>query len=201
MEAFIERLSGDLASFAPDLVASARVSLYRIYRDTRFSPDKTPLKTHVAAVFPHRRLSKHGGAGLYFEISPTGTRYGGGLYMPDPADLHRLREHVASNFTRFKSLVESPAFRRTYRRLHGEALQRVPRGFAADHPAAEYLKLRQFLAVVEQPPAFVASPRFYPIIVEAYRRLYPLIRFINEPLVAAHGNGDPLRGVPGRRIP
>jgi uncharacterized protein (TIGR02453 family) len=65
----IERLAIDLRSFAPDLVASPKVSLYRVYRDTRFSANKAPLKTHVAAVFPCRSLQKHRGAGLYFERS------------------------------------------------------------------------------------------------------------------------------------
>jgi len=68
MIAFIERLAGELAEFAPDLVATPRASMYRIYRDTRFSADKTPLKTHVAAVFPHRLLPKHEGAGMYIEV-------------------------------------------------------------------------------------------------------------------------------------
>src|SRR5439155_2898522 len=70
MVAFIERLADDFRGFAPDLVASPKASLYRIYRDTRFSENKAPYKTHVAAVFPCRSLPKHQGAGLYFHISP-----------------------------------------------------------------------------------------------------------------------------------
>ena len=70
MTVIIERLGVDFRAFAPELVASPRVSLYRIYRDTRFSENKTPYKTHVAAVFPTRGLAKHEGAGLYFHVSP-----------------------------------------------------------------------------------------------------------------------------------
>ena len=69
MIALVERLALDFAEFAPDLVATPRASMYRIYRDTRFSADKTPLKTHVAAVFPHRLLPKHEGAGMYIEVA------------------------------------------------------------------------------------------------------------------------------------
>src|SRR3954468_3351905 len=66
----IEQLAIDFKKFAPEIVASPKTSMYRIYRDTRFSPDKTPLKTHVAAVFPWRGLARHQGAGLYFEVAP-----------------------------------------------------------------------------------------------------------------------------------
>ena len=82
MTVIIERLGVDFRAFAPELVASPRVSLYRIYRDTRFSENKTPYKTHVAAVFPTRGLAKHEGAGLYFHVSPEEVWVGGGMYAP-----------------------------------------------------------------------------------------------------------------------
>ena len=96
MVEFIERMALDLPHFAPDLVASPKVSLYRVYRDTRFSRDKSPLKTHIAAIFPHRELSKHGGAGLYFHVAPDQVFIGGGSYMPDPRQLYRVRRHMAT---------------------------------------------------------------------------------------------------------
>ncbi len=76
----INRLAGDFQRFAPDLIAAERVSLYRVYRDTRFSADKSPLKTHIAAVFPWRGLTKHEGAGLYFHVAPDEVWAGGGMY-------------------------------------------------------------------------------------------------------------------------
>lgn len=146
MIAVIERLAGDLRAFAPNLVASPKVSLYRIYRDTRFSPDKAPLKTNIAAIFPCRGLAKHEGAGLYLEVSPNRVLAAGGLYAPQPVQLHQIREHLARAFEQFRAIVESPVYRRTFGGLEGERLQRVPRGFPADHRAAEYLKFKQFLA-------------------------------------------------------
>jgi uncharacterized protein (TIGR02453 family) len=181
----IRRLDADFRSFAPDLVASPKVSLYRIYRDTRFSPDKAPLKTHVAAVFPCRGLQKHQGAGLYFEVSPAGVWAGGGMYAPDTAQLQVVREHIAANHRRLAALVESPGFRRTVGRLEGEQLQRMPRGFPADHAAGAYLRYRQFLAGREFPAAFATSPRFYPGILTVFRQVAPLTRFLNEPLQKA----------------
>jgi len=182
MIAMIERLADDFRGFAPDLVASPKVSLYRIYRDTRFSENKTPYKTHVAAVFPARGLPKHQGAALYFHVSPEEVWIGGGMYAPDTSQLLAVREHIAANLRQFRALVESPGFRRAVGRLEGERLQRVPRGFAKDHEAAEYLKHRQFLAGVERPPAFATSPRFYGGVVDVFRRISPLVAFLNEPL-------------------
>lgn len=194
MIAVVERLAIDFQRFAPELVASPGVSLYRIYRDTRFSEDKSPLKTHTAAVFPWRGLGKHEGAGLYFEVAPSWVWAGGGMYMPQTWHLQRVREHLATNFKRFQATVESPSFRRRVGRVEGERLQRVPHGFSRDHPAAEYLKLRQFLAGREYPAAFATSPRFYPSLLALFEAIAPFVRFLNEPLVTrpALPAADPL---------
>lgn len=183
MIALVERLAADLRDFAPDLVASPKASLYRIYRDTRFSENKTPYKTHVAAVFPCRTLPKHQGAGLYFHVSPDEVWIGGGMYAPDTSQIQAVREHIAGNVRRLRTIVESPSFRRTVGRLEGEQLRRVPRGFAKDHEAAEYLRFRQFLAGAEFPPPFATSLRFYTTVVKVFREVAPLIRFLNEPLL------------------
>jgi uncharacterized protein (TIGR02453 family) len=183
MTAVVERLAEDFRAFAPELVASPKVSMYRIYRDTRFSENKAPYKTHVAAVFPTRGLPKHEGAGAYFHVSPESVWIGGGLYMPQPPQLHAIREHIASNVKQLRAIVESPAFRRQVGALEGDKLQRVPRGFPSDHAAAEYLKFRHFIAGAEFPAAFAASPKFYGTLLSVFRRLMPLARFLNAPLV------------------
>jgi uncharacterized protein (TIGR02453 family) len=202
MIAVIERLAQDFRSFAPELIASPQASLYRIYRDTRFSEDKTPLKTHVAAVFPTRSLPKHEGAGLYFHIAPNEVWAGGGMYAPQTAQLLAVREHIAANHKRLRAIVESPSFKKRVGALDGEKLTRVPRGFAADHPAAEYLKFRQFLAGKEYPGTFATSPRFYSTLLGLFQDIAPLIRFLNEPLVARARRKDPVldevRILPGR---
>ena len=127
MAALIERLSNDLHEFAPHLVADPKTAIYRIYRDTRFSENKAPLKTNVAAVFPARGLGKHQGAGLYLEVAPGWVWIGGGMYAPDTAQLHAVREHIAANHQRLRAIVESPGFRRAVGTLNGDRLQRVPR--------------------------------------------------------------------------
>jgi uncharacterized protein (TIGR02453 family) len=193
MVALVERLAADFGDFAPDLVANPRASMYRPYRDTRFAANKAPLKTNVAAVFPHRLLPKHEGAGFYVEIAPRHVWFGGGMYMPSSAQLYHVREHIAAGHQRLSRMVGSAAFRRTFGTLGGEQLQRTPRGFPPDHPAAAFLKYKQFLAGCERPAEFATSPGFYRALVGTFRTLAPLIGFLNEPLVAALQSG-----VPGR---
>jgi len=178
----VEQFAIDFRSFAPELSAGPK-SVFRIYRDTRFSNDKSPYKTNVSAVFPHKTLPKHGGAGLYFEVTPDGVWVGGGLHTPDTALLQKEREHIATNLRRFRAIVESPSFKRHVDKLEGgELLQRVPRGFAPDHPAANYLRYRMFIAGHEFPASFAAKPRFYAGVLDVFRHMTPLIRFLNEPL-------------------
>jgi uncharacterized protein (TIGR02453 family) len=182
MTAIVECLADDLRTFAPELVASPKLSIYRIYRDIRFSDDKKPYKTHVAAVFPTRGLAKHEGAGLYFHVAPDEVWIGGGMYAPQPAQLQAVREHIAVNSKRLRAIVDSPGFRRHVGRLEGERLKRVPRGFPADHKAAELLKYRQFLAGRELPGTFATSPRFYTTLLAVFRQVAPLASFLNEPI-------------------
>lgn len=177
----IARLAEDFRGFAPDLQANP-ASIFRIYRDTRFSDDKTPLKTQISAVFPSKQLPKHHGSGLYFEVTPKWVWAGGGLYAPDTSELQAVREHIAANLRKFRAIVEAPSFKRVVGALEGERLQRIPRGFAADHPAAEYLKFRQFIGGREHPAEFATSPRFYAGLLETFKTVAPLVGFLNDAL-------------------
>jgi uncharacterized protein (TIGR02453 family) len=183
MTTIVERLAVDLRAFAPELVAAPKVSIYRIYRDMRFSDDKKPYKTHVAAVFPTRGLNKHEGAGTYFHVSADEVWIGGGMYSPQPSQLFAVREHIAGHVRQLRAIVESPGFRRHVGELGGDKLSRVPRGFSQDHPAAEYLKHKHFVAGAEFPSAFASSPAFYKTLLTVFRQVTPLARFLNAPLL------------------
>ena len=183
MLALLEQLGPDLRSFAPELVCDPKVSLYRIYRDTRFSDDKSPLKTHVAAHFPLRGFPRGTGAGLYFGIAPQWVWIGGGIYMPSSTDLRAIRAHIADTHPQLHRLVLRPAFTRLMGGVTGAQLTRVPVGYAKDHPAAEYLRYKQFLASRERDAAFATSPRFYRELVATFRATAPLVQFLNTALV------------------
>ena len=183
MVALLQQLARDLPAFAPDLVSDPRVSLFRIYRDTRFSSDKRPLKTNVAAHFPSRKFSKGEGAGLYVEVAPQWVWMGGGIYMPSSDELNAIRAAIADDHRRFRRVVTTPAFRRAVGELSGERLTRVPRGYLNDHPAAEYLRHRQFIGGREFPADFAMSPRFYSQLLTVFRGIAPLVGFLNHAIV------------------
>ncbi len=179
----VTRLSQDLPWFAPELVADPKISLFRQWRDTRFSANKLPLKTNVAAVFPHKALGRRNGAALYFEVAPKWVWMGGGLYEPDTAQAQAVREHVAAHHEEFRSLVTSRGFKRIGG-LKGEELSRVPRGFPKEHPAASYLRHRQFLGFEEKKAEFAIQPDFYRQLLATFKVLAPLCRFLNDPILA-----------------
>ena len=189
MIAVVERLAEDFRRFAPELIASPKQSLFRIYRDTRFSDDKKPLKTHAAAVFRTRELPRPQGAGLYFEIAGGWVWIGGGMWRPEPPELVRLRAHIADTWPDIRTLTRAAAFRRRFGALAGDAMTRVPRGYPKDHPAAAYLKYRQFYGGAEFPAALAHSRAFYPTLIATFKALMPLVRFLNEPLCAGRSAG------------
>ena len=179
----IERLAVDFRTVAPELIASPKQSLFRIYRDTRFSNDKKPLKTHAAAAFRTRELPRPQGAGLYFEIAPCWVWIGGGMWRPEPPELVRLREHIAGTWPEIRDITRTAAFRKRFEELSGDTMSRVPRGYPSDHPAAAFLKYRQFYGGAEFPASLAHSREFYPTLIATFKALMPLVRFLNEALV------------------
>jgi uncharacterized protein (TIGR02453 family) len=186
MEELVEALAVDFKEFAPEMLADTKSSIRRIYRDTRFSHDKTPYKTHVAAIFPRQGFGKHEGARLYLHISATDIYIGGGVYMPVPEDLTAIRTHIAGNNRAFTSIVEASSFRRIFGGLSGDQLLRVPRGFSADHPAADYLRYKQYLAGRTLTAEEALQPGFYKTVIQAFKGVLPFIRFLNDPILRAH---------------
>jgi len=184
MIALLQQLARDLPALAPDLVSDPRVCLFRIYRDTRFSNDKRPLKTNVAAHFPSRKFPKGEGAGLYVEVAPQWVWMGGGIYMPSSSELNAIRGAIADDHRRFRRVVTAPAFRRAVGELSGEQLTRVPRGYLKDHPAADYLRHRQFIGGREYPADFAVTPRFYSELLTVFRGIAPLVGFLNHAIAS-----------------
>jgi uncharacterized protein (TIGR02453 family) len=175
-------LGREMKQFAPEMLADPARAIYRIYRDTRFSPDKTPYKTHIAAVFTPRGLEKHNCAGLYFHVSPGEVEIAGGVYLPEPQVLRAIREQIAAQHKKLRSIVEAPEFRKRFGKPWGEQLTRAPKGFPPDHPAADLLRYKQLLADVARPPELAESSKLFPTLVSHFRAMMPLVRFLNEPL-------------------
>jgi uncharacterized protein (TIGR02453 family) len=187
MVAVVEQLAEDFRTFAPELIAAPKQSLFRIYRDTRFSDNKKPLKTHAGAVFRTRELPGKQGAGLYFEIAGGWVWIGGGMWRPETFELVRLREHIAETWPEIQTITRARSFRSRFEELSGDTMTRVPRGYASDHPAAAYLKYRQYYGGAEFPASLAYSREFYPTLVATFKALMPLVRFLNAALVERSG--------------
>lgn len=181
-------LGREMQHFAPEMLCDPGRAIYRFYRDTRFSADKTPYKTHIAAIFYPRGMQKHNCAGLYFHIAPEGVEIAGGVYMPEPETLLAIRRHIAEHHKKLRAIIGSREFRRLFGEMWGERLTRPPKGFPKDHPAADLLRYKQFLADVTQPAALAESPKLPATLVRLFRGMMPLVRFLNEPLPAGAGS-------------
>src|SRR5207253_516366 len=106
---------------------------------------------------------------LYFEVAPRWVWVGGGMYAPEMPALVRVRERIAGSFPAIHRISRSATFRRAVGQLEGEQLTRVPRGYPRDHPAADYLRFRQFIAGREWPAEFATTPEFYPSLLATFK--------------------------------
>jgi uncharacterized protein (TIGR02453 family) len=179
----VTALNGAMMDFAPDYVTDASKAIYRIYRDTRFNPDKTPYKTQIAASFSRRGMEKHGAAGYYLAVSHKGVDVGGGIYMPQPETLLAVRTRIAERHAEFRQMVASSAIKRLFGAMQGEQLSRVPKGFCAEHPAADLLRFKQFLLFTTLDAAIVTTPKLFVELEKRFRAMAPFLDFLNAPLV------------------
>lgn len=192
MRVLIEDLDVRFARFAPEIIGDPKRSMFRIYRDIRFSKDKSPYKTHAASWFRHRDAdasvgseAQHGGAGFYFHLEPGASFIGGGIWMPPRLQLARLRDAIAEHPAAFERVVRAPTFTRRFGGLSSEdgtVLKRMPRGFPETHPAARWLKYQSFTAGRGLTDAQVTSQRLPATLEHEFERLLPLVRWLNRAL-------------------
>jgi len=175
---FITDFAAPLYEISPHLVADARPtrgSLFRIYRDTRFSPDKRPYKTHLAMRFSHRGKDVHS-PGFYLHLDPAGCFAASGLWHPEPATLLKVRN----------AMVSRPNEWRKVRKLlnwdDASKLSRPPRGFPCDHEFVDDLKLRDLGSAVEFTVEQACSPKFMGTFAAACRKMSPLAEFLSGAL-------------------
>jgi len=180
MQSLIVSLRPHFERFAPEIEANPKRSLFRIYRDTRFSKDKTPYKTHAAAHFVVRGTAKGlVGSGFYVHIEPGECFLGGGIYMPDGPQLKMIRSAVSRNGKEFRSIINHTSFVKLYGAVQGDRLTRMPKGFQDDDPMAEWLKLKQFFVGASLPETSCYGPSFLKTIVSHFEVAAPFIRFLN----------------------
>lgn len=175
-------LTEGLAKFAPDHVMEPSKSIYRIYRDTRFSKNKEPYKTHVAAFFPHHELGKEESAGYYVHFGATEFVIGGGLYYAMPPKLKAIRDQIRDTWPRVETIANAKALR-DLGGVTGEAVARPPRGYLATDPAVEWIKRKQFLMGSDHEAEFGLSAGLVPAVLERFRAMTAMVEFLNEALL------------------
>jgi len=183
MEALVTALNADLIRYAPEYVTDPDKAIYRFYRDTRFSDDKTPYKDHIAAIFTRRGMTKHRAAGYYFAVSDREVEVAGGLYLPQTEELRAIRQHMAQHHEEFRRIVAARKLRNLMGELEGDRLARAPKGFGPEHPAADLLKYKQFLFYRILDPSLATTPRLLDEVATRFRVLAPFIEFLNRPLL------------------
>lgn len=160
----------------------AKDCVFRINRDVRFSKDKSPYKTNMGASI-NKGGKKAMGAGYYFHLEPGGAFAGGGLYVPQPADLQKVRQEIDYNLPAFKKILSAKSFRTIYNDLDRSKefmLTRVPKGYEADNAAAEYLKFKSYIAMTAITDRDLVSKDLVKKTVAAFSALQPLILFMEQ---------------------
>ena len=176
-------LHAAMLRFAPSYVGEPAKCVYRVYRDTRFSKNKTPYKTSTEALFWHNRLDKNSGGGFYISISPEQVAVGGGLYMAEPAALLAVRLQIAAQTPAFRATFESKTVRRLMGELEGEETKRVPKGFLPDDPAGNLLRHKSFILYTKLNPDIATTPKLFREVVTRFEAITPFVEFLDKPLL------------------
>ncbi len=181
--ALADDLIGRIAKFDPDVAGlDPKSCVFRIYRDVRFSKDKSPYKTNLGAfIAPGGRKAMS--PGYYFHIQPRMFFAAAGKHMPDAGELLKIRTAIAADPKQFLKIVSAKKFRDRFPDLHGDRLSRPPKGFAPDNEAIEYLKLKSFTVAEEFPESDALSAAYPKLLAETFKQAFPLITFLRRSLI------------------
>ncbi|MDR1407260.1 MAG: DUF2461 domain-containing protein [Tannerella sp.] len=176
----VQQLIDRIALFDPEIAGlDPKNCIYRIYRDIRFSNDKTPYKNHFGAY-----MTGYGGrtspyAGYYVHLEPDGAFLSGGVWCPPPPLLKKLRQDIYDNMDEFVKIIENRTFRQTYPALEGEMLKRVPPGYPSGGPYDDILRHKDFVVSSSKPESFFCTAGWIERAAEDFKTLQPFNHFLN----------------------
>ncbi|MDE3201047.1 MAG: DUF2461 domain-containing protein [Acidobacteriota bacterium] len=185
MLAVVRKITDAMLDFAPQHVRPAEKSLFRIYRDTRFSNDKRPYKTHIAAWWSHQGLQKTSGAGYYFHVSAKEVIVAAGAYMPEKEQLAAIRHWLLDHHADFRKLLRSKSIQKAFDEFEGNALTRPPKGFPAEHPGMDLIKCRQWGLATTLPADAALKPDLAATIIRHFKLAAPVVDALNSPIAAS----------------
>ena len=178
--AFADALLHEMNKHDKIETASGKKSLFRIYKDVRFSKDKTPYNTHWSGAFKRATMQLRGG--YYFRIEPGNSYIIGGFWGPDKDDMKRIRENIVANYPYWNALLKNGGIKKTFGTMIGEKLSSAPRGYSKNHRAIDLLRHKQFLLKHEFTDKEVYSSGFVFNVVFTFRMLRPFFDFMSEVL-------------------
>ena len=185
---FIQSLES--AIMEHDLLDLSKTRRFRIYRDVRFSKDKTPYTLHRSVSFVRATESRRGG--YYLKLQPGGnSMLAGGFWRPDPADIQHIRKHLAQDHEMLKEIIDSPEISEYFGELQGETVKSAPKGYSRDDPAIDLLRHKGFILAHPFTDDEVISDDFHLKVSDGFRRLRPFFDYMSE-LLTTDLNGQSL---------
>src|SRR6478752_1938048 len=178
---FVGCLNEEFTRSAPAYVTPPEKAVYRIYRDTRFSPDKTPYKTHIAVIFPRNSVVKREGAVFYLHFTEKDLLAFAGVWGPDRDELMAYRALLRDNHEEFEAILAGKSLRKLVAGLQGEQLTRMPKGFPVGHPAEGMLRQKQWYLESTLPISVLTTPRIVPELARRFALMAPMVEFMNRP--------------------
>lgn len=182
-EKFIDALILEIAKFDSSISHhTGKDCIFRIYRDVRFSKDKSPYKTHFGAhITPAAKKSDiHSRAGYYVHIEPGGSMLAGGAYSPPGPWIKAIRQEIAYHADELKKIINAAAFMKYFGGIEGEKLKKAPQGYETDHPEIELLKYKSYLATNNPDDKMVTSKDFLAYSSDVFKALHPFDQFLNR---------------------
>lgn len=180
VENFADALLQELSKTDVLETVSGKKSVYRIYRDIRFSKDKTPFKTFWGGSYTRATAARRGG--YYFHLEQGNSFFAGGFWGPNAADLKRIRSEFDHNAESFRKILNSKSFTSTFGTLQGEQLKTAPKGFDINHEAIDLLRYKQFLIMKRFTDEEVLSPLFLEQALETCKNMRPFFDYMSEVL-------------------
>jgi uncharacterized protein (TIGR02453 family) len=164
-----------------------KVKLFRIYRDVRFSKDKTPYKPHFAGSFSRATNKLRGG--YYLRVRPGESFLAGGFWEPNKEDLFRIRKEFEMDDSEIREIISNPTFVKYFGKLEGEALKTAPRGFEKEHPAMDLIRMKQFIVVRNFTDDEVLNANFLEELDKTYKAMRPYFNYMSE-VLTTNLNGE-----------
>lgn len=174
MKAFLASIEQELNKF--DVIEKKK--LFRIYRDVRFSKDKTPYNSHFSMSLAREGAFRRGG--YFIKLTPRGSMVGGGFYNPNPKDLKLIRDHIAADDKPLRKIIKSKKFKETFGELMGEQVKSAPRGYDKDHPAIDLLRYKSLYVFKNFNDSEVLDPKFDKEIIKVYKAIQPFFQYMTD---------------------